>query len=90
VCPLRFCKSWVPPVGSGERQAKEVAVNQFNPKEYKGVALRECPTPAELQLCDTPEKAAEYWNRHVVSNIYHDPERECLVTLLLNTRRRNR
>ena len=30
----------------------------FNPKEFKIQTLRECPTPVELQLCDTPDKAA--------------------------------
>ena len=37
----------------------------FNPKEFKLVSLRECPTPAEMQLCDTPDKAALYWREHV-------------------------
>jgi hypothetical protein len=27
------------------------------PYEYKVVALRECPTPDALQLCDTPDNA---------------------------------
>lgn len=60
----------------------------FNPKEFKIQALRECPTPVEMQLCDTPERAAAYWRSHIVSSRYFDPEAECLVTLLLNTRRR--
>jgi hypothetical protein len=42
----------------------------FNPKEYKIQALRECPTPAEMQLCDTPDKAADYWLNHVVTHPY--------------------
>jgi hypothetical protein len=29
------------------------------PYEYKIVPLRECPTPETMQLCDTPDKAAE-------------------------------
>ncbi len=57
-------------------------------KEYKVVALRECPLPDELHLCDTPDRAAEYWRLHVQTNPYFDPECECLVVLLLNTRRR--
>lgn len=52
------------------------------------VSLRECPTPAGIQLCETPEQAAAYWNLHVKNHIYFDPERECLVVLILNTRRR--
>lgn len=58
------------------------------PKEFKVVALRECPTPEEMRLCDTPEKAAEYWRSHVVSHPYFDADRECFVVLLLNIRNR--
>ena len=58
------------------------------PYEYKVVPLRECPTPENLQLCDTPEGAAEYWRLHVTSNPYFNPECECFAVLLLNTRRR--
>ena len=58
------------------------------PYEYKITPLRECPTPMDLQTCDTPEKVAAYWHMHVVTNPYFDPERECLAVLLLNTRRR--
>jgi hypothetical protein len=58
------------------------------PYEYKVTALRECPTPDELQLCDTPDKAAEYWRLHVPTNPYFNPECECFSVFLLNTRRR--
>ena len=58
------------------------------PHEYKVTALRECPTPEQMQDCDTPEKVAAYWHLHVAANPYFDPERECLAVLLLNTRRR--
>ena len=58
------------------------------PHEYKVTALRECPTPMDLQTCDTPEKVAAYWNLHIATNPYFDPERECLAVMLLNTRRR--
>jgi DNA repair protein RadC len=58
------------------------------PYEYKVVPLRECPTPEALQLCDTPDKAAEYWRLHVPQNPYFNPECECFTVLLLNTRRR--
>jgi len=60
----------------------------LNPKEFKVQALRECPTPEEMQLCDTPEKAAAYWRTHIVNHPYFNPDVECLVVLLLNTRRR--
>jgi len=67
-----------------ERRAKPL----FNPKEFKIQALRECPTPAEMQLCDTPDKAADYWRQHVISHPYFNPDVECLVILLVNTRRK--
>jgi DNA repair protein RadC len=59
-----------------------------SPHEFKVTALRECPTPDALQLCDTPEKAADYWRLHVAGNPYFNPECECLAVLILNTRRR--
>ena len=58
------------------------------PHEYKVTALRECATPESLQMCDTPDKAADYWRLHVPANPYFNPEAECFVVLLLNTRRR--
>jgi DNA repair protein RadC len=59
-----------------------------SPHEFKVTALRECPTPDALQVCDTPEKAAEYWRLHIPTNPYFNPECECMAVLLLNTRRR--
>ena len=60
----------------------------FNAKEYKVVALRECPLPESMCLCDTPQGAAEYWRQLVTQHPAFNPEVECLVVLLLNTRRR--
>lgn len=60
----------------------------FNPKEFKILALRECPTPADMQLCDTADKAAAYWREHIPTHPYFNRDVECLVVLLLNTRRR--
>jgi hypothetical protein len=60
----------------------------FNPKEFKLVSLRECPTPAEMQLCDTPDKAAAYWREYVPGHPYFNRDVECFVVLLLNTRRK--
>ena len=57
-------------------------------KEYKVVALRECPVPEEMAMCDTPERAADYWRLHVVNHPAFNPDVECFVVLLLNTRRR--
>lgn len=57
-------------------------------KEYKVVALRDCPLPESMQLCDTPEQVAAYWQLHIITHPYFNPECECFVVLLLNTRRR--
>ena len=57
-------------------------------REYKVVALRDCPLPESLRLCDTPDRAAEYWRLHVETNPYFNPECECFVVLFLSTRRR--
>ena len=58
------------------------------PQEWKIVSLRECPTPDDIQLCDTPEQAAAYWKLHITQHPYFNPESECLVVLILNTRRK--
>ena len=57
-------------------------------KEFKVVALRECPLADQMKICDTPDTAADYWRQHVATNPYFNPEAECLVVILLNTRRR--
>jgi len=59
-------------------------------KEFKVVALRECPLPENMQYCDTPDKAADYWRLNIATNPYFNPECECLAVLMLNTRRRVR
>jgi DNA repair protein RadC len=58
------------------------------PQEWKIVSLRECPTPEAMQLCANPEQAAAYWKTHIPQHPYFNPEIECLVVLILNTRRR--
>src|SRR5436190_3667630 len=60
------------------------------PKEYKIVALRDCPVPEALHLCDTPDRAADYWRLHIASHPYHNPDCECFFVLMLNSRRRVR
>lgn len=61
-----------------------------NPKEWKLVALRDCPLPEHMHLCDTPDRAADYWRMHITTTPHYDPERECFIVLFLNTRRRIR
>ncbi len=41
-----------------------------------------------MVLCDTPDKAAQYWRMHIPEHPYFNPECECFVVLVLNTRRR--
>jgi DNA repair protein RadC len=60
------------------------------PQEWKVIALRECPLPEHMLRCETPQHAVEYWRAHVERHTQFDPERECLVALHLNTRRRIR
>lgn len=60
----------------------------FCPKEFKVVAMRECPVPESLHVCDTPARSADYWRQQVVNHPAFNPEVECFVALLLNTRRR--
>lgn len=38
------------------------------PHEFKVVALRECPTPDDMMVCDTPAKAVEYWRMHIADH----------------------
>ena len=56
------------------------------PHEFKVMSLRECPTPEALQMCDTPDKAATYWQMHIATHPHYNPECECLAVLFLNTR----
>ena len=58
------------------------------PHEYKVTALRECPMPDAMLMCDTPDRAADYWRMHIASHPHFNPDCECLAVLLLNTRRR--
>lgn len=60
----------------------------FNPKEYKIICLRECPTPEQMQLCDTPDKIPAYYWSSIINHPYHNPEVECFYVVLLNPRRR--
>lgn len=57
-------------------------------KEFKVVALRECPLPETLHFCETPSDAGAYWRLHVATNPYFDPEIECAAVLLLNRKNR--
>jgi hypothetical protein len=66
---------------------EEAAPANHVAKEFKIVALRECPLPDSMHVCDSPDRAANYWRMHISTNPYYNPECECFVVLLLNTRR---
>ncbi|HTB63717.1 MAG TPA: JAB domain-containing protein [Opitutales bacterium] len=68
------------------RQASTSA--QYIAKEYKVIALRECPLPETLHYCATPNDASAYWRLHVATNPYYDPEIECAAVLFLNRKHR--
>lgn len=63
-------------------------MKDYNPKEFKVVALRDCPVPEEMQICEQPQQVADYWRLHIATHQYFNPDCECFVVLLLNTRRR--
>jgi DNA repair protein RadC len=70
------------------RQGARALRTKNQPQEWKLISLRECPTPEDLQLCDTPDRAAAYWREHIGTHPFFNPECECLVVMILNTRRR--
>ncbi len=59
-------------------------------EEFKVVALRECPLPEEMKICDQPQGAVDYWDMHIASGPYFNPDCECFAVLMLNTRKRVR
>jgi DNA repair protein RadC len=63
-------------------------MRDFNPKEYRVTALRDCPVPDDLLVCETPEQAVAYWRLHIETHPYFNPECECFVVLFLNVRKR--
>jgi DNA repair protein RadC len=67
-----------------------VAPFGFRPKayEYKVIALKEAVGYDAQITCDSPDKAYDYWRKSVVTHPYFNPEVECFVVFMLNTRRR--
>lgn len=60
------------------------------PKEWKLVTLRECPAPESMTRVQSPQDAVDYWKAHVTRAAHFNPDCECVVVLLLNTRKRIR
>jgi len=63
-------------------------MRDYNPKEYKVVALRDCPVPCDMLVCETPQQVAAYWRLHIATAPIFNPECECMAVLMLNTRNR--
>jgi DNA repair protein RadC len=63
-------------------------MKDYDPKEYKVVALRDCPVPEQMQICEQPQQIADYWKLHIATHPYFNRDCECLVVLLLNIRMR--
>jgi DNA repair protein RadC len=80
--------SMTDPVLEAQASEPQKRMNSQIAHEYKIVSLRECPLPDALQTCDKPALAAEYWRANVTSHPMFNPDVECFVVLLLNTRRR--
>ena len=57
-------------------------------KEFRVMTLRETAVAQDATMCDTPEKAADYWRSVIASQPHFQPEQEQFYVLCLNTRRR--
>jgi DNA repair protein RadC len=60
----------------------------IHPKEFKVMSLRECMVPSDMLVCETPQQVADYWRLHIATTPHFNPECECMIVLMLNTRRR--
>ena len=60
----------------------------IHPKEFKVMALRDCPVPSEMLVCEKPQQVADYWRLHIATTPQFNPECECVAVLMLNTRKR--
>jgi DNA repair protein RadC len=56
-----------------------------NACEWKIVSIRKTSTNG-LPRCDCAELAVDYWRQHVSAATYFNPDVECLVALVLNTK----
>lgn len=58
----------------------------YSAAEFRVLRLRELPLDAPL--CDEPQRVYDFWIAHVMPAAWYNPDAECLVVILLNTRRR--
>src|SRR5262245_2046331 len=47
------------------KQAARALRSKAQPQEWKLISLRECPSPETLPICDTPDRARDYWQQHI-------------------------
>lgn len=64
--------------------------SKVHPCEWKIVSLRECVCESVPLMLDQPRLAVEYWHSNVTSGSNFNPDVECFVVILLNTRLRVR
>ncbi len=81
--PMRQC--WQHPCGASTPRSSRDPKDKYEVVPATALELNEA---TGKPVCDTPDKAAEYWRLHVATNPYFNPECECFAALLLNTRRR--
>jgi DNA repair protein RadC len=60
----------------------------IHPHEFKVMTLRECMLPSDMLVCETPQQVVDYWRLHIATTPHFNPECECMIVLMLNTRRR--
>ena len=72
------------------QKQRESRKKKTGPCEWKIVAVRECATDTTTPIIDKPQLAVDYWHSHVVTAPHFNPDVECFVVILLNTRLRVR
>jgi DNA repair protein RadC len=63
-------------------------MKEIHPHEFKVMSLRECMVPSDMLICETPQQVVDYWRLHIATDPHFNPECECMIVLMLNTRRR--
>ena len=51
----------------------EVRMKTIHPKEFKVMALRDCPVPSDMLVCETPQQIVDYWRLHIATAPYLQP-----------------
>jgi DNA repair protein RadC len=64
--------------------------NYASPCEWKIVPVRECVSEVTPAMLDQPGLAVEYWRNNISTGPQFNPDVECFVVVLLNTRLRVR